>query len=152
MSVRWSPREMASNISPPRFTVRTAMATRRPHSPIGPQLGRDSLPVSSALNFGNHPRPALDCFCFAPRRRVGRGSPSKMSCRDPGKIRTAGRVRLLLGLCLLATASELRAVSPLVTDAADTDDAGKLQLNCDFFFYRTGSTSLYSGQFNPVLG
>lgn len=61
-------------------------------------------------------------------------------------------MRLLLGLCLLATASELRAVSPLVTDDADTVEPGKLQLNCDFFFYRTGSTSLYSGQFNPVLG
>jgi Putative MetA-pathway of phenol degradation len=60
--------------------------------------------------------------------------------------------RLLLGLCLLASASALHAVSPLVTDDADTVDSGKLQLNCDFFALRTGSTSLYSGQLNPVLG
>jgi hypothetical protein len=75
-----------------------------------------------------------------------------MSWRDPSRSRTADRARLLLGLCLLAIASELHAVSPLVTDDADTVEPGKLQLNCDFFFYRTGSTSLYSGQINPVLG
>jgi hypothetical protein len=75
-----------------------------------------------------------------------------MSRRDPSKSRTAAAARLLLGLCLLATASELRAVSPLVTDDADTVEPGKLQLNNDFFFFRTGPTSLYSGQINPVLG
>ena len=75
-----------------------------------------------------------------------------MAWRDPRKSRTAGRARLLLGLCLLAAASEVRAVSPLVTDDADTVEPGKLQLNCDFFFYRTASTSLSSPQINPVLG
>jgi outer membrane putative beta-barrel porin/alpha-amylase len=68
------------------------------------------------------------------------------------KSRTAGVARLLLGFCLLASASALHAVSPLVTDDADTVAAGKLQLNNDFFFLRTGSTSLYSGQINPVRG
>jgi hypothetical protein len=44
------------------------------------------------------------------------------------------------------------AVSPLVTDDADTVEAGKLQLNCDFFVVRTGSTTLYSVPPNPVMG
>jgi hypothetical protein len=44
------------------------------------------------------------------------------------------------------------AVSPLVTDDADTVEAGKLQLNCDFQFVRTSSTSLYLLPINPVLG
>jgi Putative MetA-pathway of phenol degradation len=44
------------------------------------------------------------------------------------------------------------AVSPLVTDDADTVEAGKLQLNCDFQFVRTSSTSLYLVPINPVLG
>ncbi len=68
------------------------------------------------------------------------------------KIGTAGLARFVFGLCLLASASVLQAVSPLVTDDADTVEPGKLQLNCDFFFFRTASTSLYSGQLNPVLG
>jgi hypothetical protein len=75
-----------------------------------------------------------------------------MSWREQSKSRTAAGARLLLGLCLLASASGLHAVSPLVTDDADTVEPGKLQLNCDFFVVRTGPTSLYSGQFNPVLG
>ena len=44
------------------------------------------------------------------------------------------------------------AVSPLVTDDADTVEAGKLQLNCDFQFVRTSSTSFYLVPINPVLG
>jgi hypothetical protein len=44
------------------------------------------------------------------------------------------------------------AVSPLVTDNADTVEAGKLQLNCDFQFVRTSSTSFYLVPINPVLG
>lgn len=68
------------------------------------------------------------------------------------KIGTASLARFVLGLCLLASAPALHAVSPLVTDDADTGEPGKLQLNCDFFVFRTGSISLYSGQFNPVLG
>ena len=43
-------------------------------------------------------------------------------------------------------------MSPLVTDDADTVELDKLQLNCDFFVVRTGSSSLYSGQLNPVRG
>jgi len=35
------------------------------------------------------------------------------------------------------------AVSPLVTDDADTVEAGKLQLNCDFQFITTSSTSFH---------
>ena len=42
--------------------------------------------------------------------------------------------RLLITLTLmLLSQSVLLAVSPLVTDDADTVEAGKLQLNCDFF-------------------
>ena len=53
---------------------------------------------------------------------------------------------------MLLSQSVLLAFSPLVTDDADTVEAGKLQLNCDFQFVRTGSTSLYSATINPVLG
>jgi hypothetical protein len=68
------------------------------------------------------------------------------------KSRPRDRARLLVALCLLASASALHAVSPLVTDDADTVELDKLQLNCDFFVVRTGSSSLYSGQLNPVRG
>jgi hypothetical protein len=61
--------------------------------------------------------------------------------------------RLLTTLTLmLLSQSVLLAVSPLVTDDADTVEAGKLQLNCDFQFLRTSSTSLYLVPINPVLG
>ncbi|PYJ09297.1 MAG: hypothetical protein DMF06_10405 [Verrucomicrobia bacterium] len=61
--------------------------------------------------------------------------------------------RLLPGfLLILSFQNALFAVSPLVTDDADTVEPGKLQLNCDFFSVRTSSTSLYSVQTNPVLG
>ena len=68
------------------------------------------------------------------------------------KLRIAAVARLLPGLYMLVSATTLHAVSPLVTDDADTVEAGKLQLNCDFFFVRTSSTSLYSVPINPVLG
>jgi hypothetical protein len=55
-------------------------------------------------------------------------------------------------LVLFVSSSLLFAVSPLVTDDADTVEAGKLQLNCDFFFLRTSSTTLYSPSINPALG
>jgi len=45
----------------------------------------------------------------------------------------------------------LLAVSPLVTDDADTVEAGKLQLNCDFQFVRTSSTLFYLVPINPLL-
>jgi hypothetical protein len=61
-------------------------------------------------------------------------------------------IATLLGCGLLASASALRAVSPLVTDDADPVEAGKVQLNNDFFLTRTGSSSLYIGSINPVLG
>ena len=67
------------------------------------------------------------------------------------KVRPAV-ARLLLGLYLLTSASVLHAVSPLVTDDADTVEPGKLQLNCDFVFVRTSSTSLYLLTVNPVVG
>ena len=60
--------------------------------------------------------------------------------------------RLLVAACLILSASPIFAVSPLVTDDADTVEAGKLQLNCDFQFVRTSSTSLYLVPINPVLG
>ena len=55
-------------------------------------------------------------------------------------------------LLMLLSQSMLFAVSPLVTDDADTVEAGKLQLNCDFQFVRTSSTSFYLVPINPVLG
>ena len=60
--------------------------------------------------------------------------------------------RLLVAACLILSASPIFAVSPLVTDDADTVEAGKLQLNCDFQFVRPSSTSLYLVPINPVLG
>jgi hypothetical protein len=53
---------------------------------------------------------------------------------------------------MLLLQNMLLAVSPLVTDDADTVEASKLQLNCDFQFFRTSSTSLYLVPINPVLG
>jgi Putative MetA-pathway of phenol degradation len=53
---------------------------------------------------------------------------------------------------MLLLQNMLLAVSPLVTDDADTVEAGKLQLNCDFQFVRSGSTSFYLVPINPVLG
>jgi hypothetical protein len=53
---------------------------------------------------------------------------------------------------MLLSQSVLLAVSPLVTDDADTVEPGKLQLNCDFQFVRTSSTSLYLVPISPVLG
>jgi len=44
------------------------------------------------------------------------------------------------------------AVSPLVTDDADTAEPGKLQLNSDFQIVHANSTTLYSVPINPVLG
>ena len=67
------------------------------------------------------------------------------------KVRTAV-ARLLLGLYLLASASALHAVSPLVTDDADTVEPGKLQLNSEFQFARTNSTTLLFPPINPILG
>jgi hypothetical protein len=59
--------------------------------------------------------------------------------------------RLLTTLLLmLLLESVVFAVSPLVTDDADTVEAGKLQLNCDFQFIRTSSTSLSLLPINPV--
>ena len=55
-------------------------------------------------------------------------------------------------LFMLLSRSVLLAVSPLVTDDADTVEPGKVQLNCDFFVVRTASTSVYSVSPNPVLG
>ena len=68
------------------------------------------------------------------------------------KIWTAAVARLLLGFYVQACAFASHAVSPLVTDDADTVEAGKLQLNCDFQFVRTNSTSLYLVPINPGLG
>ena len=53
---------------------------------------------------------------------------------------------------MLLSRSALLAVSPLVTDDADTVPPGQLQINSDFTFTRTGSTTLYSVPINPVAG
>ena len=55
-------------------------------------------------------------------------------------------------LLMLLLRGVVFAVSPLVVDDADTVEAGKLQINSDFQFVRTSSTSLYSVPINPVLG
>ncbi len=111
---------------------------------------------SAALFTGDLP-PVTRCrhwIVFASRqgRELIDGPQKKKIVGRTIKIGTASRARFVFGLCLLASASALQAVSPLVTDDADTVEPGKLQLNCDFFFFRTGSISLYSGQLNPVLG
>jgi hypothetical protein len=60
--------------------------------------------------------------------------------------------RLLITLTLmLLSQSVLLAVSPLVTDDADTVEAGKLQLNCDFQFARTINSVVFSTD-QSVLG
>ena len=52
--------------------------------------------------------------------------------------------RLLITFTVtLLSQSVFLAVRSLVTDDADTVEAGKLQRNCDFQFVRTSSTSLY---------
>ena len=53
---------------------------------------------------------------------------------------------MLLSQCLVF------AVSPLVTDDAETVDPGHLQLNAGWQLTRTGSASLYSIPPNPILG
>lgn len=59
---------------------------------------------------------------------------------------------MLLGFYVLASAPAMNAVSPLVTDDADTVDPGHLQLNGGWQLSRTGPVSLYSIPFNPILG
>jgi hypothetical protein len=58
----------------------------------------------------------------------------------------------VIALWLVGPAVTARAVSPLVTDDADTAPPGQLQINSDFTFTRTGSTTLYSVPINPVVG
>jgi Putative MetA-pathway of phenol degradation len=58
----------------------------------------------------------------------------------------------VIALWLVGPAVTARAVSPLVTDDADTVPPGQLQVNSDFTFIRTGSTTLYSVPINPVAG
>jgi hypothetical protein len=53
---------------------------------------------------------------------------------------------------MLLSQNMLLAVSPLVTDDADTVPPGQLQINSDFQFVRTSSTSFYLVPINPVLG
>ena len=56
---------------------------------------------------------------------------------------------LMLALCY---SPSLHAVSPLVTDDADTVESGQLQLNPIWQFTRTGSLRLHVLPVNPVLG
>jgi hypothetical protein len=58
----------------------------------------------------------------------------------------------VVALWAIGPAATVRAVSPLVTDDADTVPPGQLQINSDFTFTRTGSTTLYSVPINPVAG
>jgi hypothetical protein len=53
---------------------------------------------------------------------------------------------------VLALTTRASAVSPLVTDDADTVDSGHLQVNAGWQLNRTGSVSLSSIPINPVLG
>ena len=50
----------------------------------------------------------------------------------------------VLALWLIGSAIPARAVSPLVTDDADTLPRGQLQINSVFIFTRTGPTDRYS--------
>ncbi len=62
------------------------------------------------------------------------------------------RAAPLLAFWLVAFVPAALAVSPLVTDDADTTPAGQLQINSDFQFLRTGATTIYSTPINPVVG
>jgi hypothetical protein len=53
---------------------------------------------------------------------------------------------------LLLSSCAAPAVSPLVTDDADTVEPGRLQLNMGWQFSRTASVSLHSIPVNPVIG
>ena len=55
-------------------------------------------------------------------------------------------------LLMLLSQCMVFAVSPLVTDDAETVDPGHLQLNAGWQLTRTGSASLYFTPLNPVLG
>jgi hypothetical protein len=60
--------------------------------------------------------------------------------------------RLLTAAFLILLQGPIFAVNPLVTDDADTVEAGRLQLNVGCQLTRTGSVSLWSIPVNPVLG
>ncbi len=60
--------------------------------------------------------------------------------------------RITSGLPLLLAATPAFAVSPLVTDDADTVDRGQLQLNTGWQFSRTASTKSSAIPLNPVYG
>jgi hypothetical protein len=57
-----------------------------------------------------------------------------------------------VALFALAAGRSAFAVSPLVTDDADTVERGRLQLNAGWQFGRTGSVSLHAIPVNPVVG
>jgi hypothetical protein len=66
-------------------------------------------------------------------------------------MKVVSQPELLLAACLLLPASG-NAVSPLVTDDADTVERGRLQLNTGWQFSRSASVSLHSIPVNPVVG
>ena len=59
---------------------------------------------------------------------------------------------LLVAAFLILSQSPIFAVSPLITDDAETVPPEELQINSDFVFARTSSTTLYSVPINPVVG
>src|SRR5262245_36948028 len=67
-------------------------------------------------------------------------------------MRKGSQAALVLALWFIRPAVTVDAVSPLVTDDADTVPPRQIQINSDFTFVRTGSTTLYSVPVNPVLG
>jgi hypothetical protein len=60
--------------------------------------------------------------------------------------------RLFAAILLMLLLDAALAVSPLVTDDADTVEPAHLQLNTGWQFSRTGSASLSAVPVNPVLG
>jgi hypothetical protein len=58
----------------------------------------------------------------------------------------------MLAFWLFGPAVTARAVSPLVTDDANTVPQGQVQINSDFTFARTRWTTLYSVPINPIAG
>jgi hypothetical protein len=63
----------------------------------------------------------------------------------------ASQRRLLVAACLLVPVAA-HAVSPLVTDDADTVPSGKLQLGTGVEYYKAGSLRRWSLPVNPVIG
>ena len=108
-------------------------------------------PIFSASTFGNRARAGwIVSPSFSSDELIG-ASEKKMPCWERpncGLPRSEIAPRPLPA----GIGHHVHAVSPLVTDDADTVEPGKLQLNCDFQFLRMSSTSLYLVTHQSGLG